>query len=71
MVFKAVGLDVITQGGNVERKEQQAPEGVLEMSSDRGGGEEAALADRLTLAWVRGRGEDSMADLEPEGRGFQ
>lgn len=39
VIFKAMGLDEIIQGENVERKKQQAPEGMLQVSNNRGRGE--------------------------------
>lgn len=68
VIFKAIGLDEISHGENVERKEQQAPEGVLWVSKNRGRGEEGLLAVRLRLPWASERGEDSMADRKAEGR---
>ena len=49
VTVKAMGLDEISHGENVERKEQQATEGVLRVSNNRGREEEELLAVRLRL----------------------
>ena len=49
VTVKAMGLDEISHGENVERKEQQAAEGVLRVSNNRGREEEELLAVRLRL----------------------
>lgn len=50
VIFKAMRLDEITLGGNVERKKQQALERVLRISNNRGRGENEELAVTLRLA---------------------